>query len=458
MKAGEIFRNDQGEYSFMCFHCGFTFQDFAETINHINTHFESNDIKLEIDAQTPEFVVCAESEPDVSHGQWLSSNKATTMECETSNVQSHSEAQVRRGRKRKEVIDTPQQYPCAQSELDVTHSDKLSLSKSTTLEAEISNVPVQIEVRRRGRKRKQIVDTMQSCPLAESDLVVTLKRTSESKSLNLPVHPEVLASRIKRRPMLDIPQHCPLCQLWCDDFRDHLKTEHQITDRIYQCFICGVFCKNYMTLKNHISCIKHTNYKCYHCEMEPPVTKPSDPRRHKCLYCKEWFPNHIEFKIHFKDAHNKDADYFFHKRSNCNIFTCYVCEREFPLRYYLVAHMRTHHEKFLRHQCPTCGRRLRTFGQLTQHLKTHEGKTFTCDQCNKAFPYYAKLRNHMGCHKTELNFKCNICSKAFKLRKYLKRHMAVHNNVKKYVCRFCGACFNFTSGRRAHEKSQHKAI
>lgn len=364
-KTGEIFRNHNGQYAFMCFHCYLTLEDFGEIIGHCESHFDHNekfDIDLQplefqknemcdidhIDIQPPDFVKCAEVEPE-------SASKVISPMCKTTSKKSSTMTN------------------------ESTHSNM------------IADVPV--------RKRR------------------------------------------KKAPV-----------------EEHIKNVH---DRIYQCFMCGKFLKTLLSLRRHLQSTNHNkpkSPKCYHCEMEPPVGNISDARRHKCLFCKEWFANHIEFKIHFKDAHNKDADNFFHKRSNCNIFTCYVCEREFPLRYYLVAHMKTHHDKFLQHQCPKCGKRVRTFGQLTQHLKTHEGKIYTCDKCDKQFPFYARLRLHMLCHETQLKYECDICSKKFKMRKYLTIHKAVHSNVKKYACKFCDATFNFTSGRRAHEKSQHKTV
>lgn len=364
-KAGEVFRNVDGQYSFMCFHCCQTFEDFGKISSHCDSHFDY-ERKFDIDVQPQEFVFRAGSEPEPD-------NKLSLPEPTTS----------------KESAITP--------------------SRSSHL-TENSNVPI----RRRRRER-----------------------------LSLPV---------------DVPQNCPICYVWCDEFRDHVKTVHNFNSRVYQCVVCKQLFKTVTALRTHMTSSIHTRIKCYHCEMEPPITEPSDARRHKCLFCKEWFKNHVEFRIHFKNAHDKDADYFFHKRSNCNIFTCYVCEKEYPLRYYLVAHMRTHHEKFLQHQCPKCGRRLRTFGQLTQHLKTHEGKIYECDQCDKKFPHYVRLRLHLRCHSTDLKFQCDVCSKKFKLRKYLNLHKAVHSDVKKYGCKFCDARFNFTSARRAHEKSQHKAV
>lgn len=379
-KTGEIFRNKEGRYVFMCFHCYITLEDFGEIINHCDSHYDYNE-KYDIDVQPTEIVFCAEIDSELP-------SKFTSPTCTSS---------------------------LTTSEKSGVTNDSRHFTQSVAV---------------RGKKLEK----------------------KESRG------------RKKRIPGLERPQTCPICEVWCDNFRNHIKLVHNMHYRIYQCYMCSKFFPSAFTVRKHISSSVHNKNKttresaCYHCEMEPPITNPSDARRHKCLFCKQWFANHIEFKTHFRDAHDKDADNFFRRRSNCNIFTCYVCEREFPLRYYLVAHMKTHHEKFLCHQCSFCGIRVRTYGQLTQHLKTHEGKIYPCDQCDKQFAFYARLRFHRLCHKTELNYVCEICSKAFKLKKYLKVHMAVHTSSKKYACKFCPATFNFTSGRRAHEKSQHKTL
>lgn len=365
-KTGEIFRNATGRYSFMCFNCGIIFEDFAEIINHCESHFKEE--KYDISVHPLEFVLGGVSD-------------------ETESIQNANS------------------FPDESIKVD---KKKSSLNVNTKIRTKL------------GRTRKKRVNVMKRLP--------------------------------------NIPQNCPLCELWCDDFGMHMKNVHNLPNRIIQCYKCKRFFMNFTSVKNHLNRWNHITNHCYHCEMEPAVKHASEPRRHKCQFCKEWFSNHVEFKSHFKDAHNKDADYFFHKRANCNIFTCYVCEREFPLRYYLVAHMRKHYDKFLCHTCPTCGKRCRTHGILTQHLKTHEGKTFSCDQCDKQFAYYARLRIHRSSHSTELKFKCEFCPKVFKLRKYLQTHTAIHKNERKYRCKFCDASFNFTSGRRAHEKGHHGAL
>lgn len=389
----------------MCFGCGLIFEDFGEIINHCESHYR--DEKYNVSVEPPEFVLCAGTGSELIQGlnSFLPetiSIEPTTARNESSNLIANSQ-ETNRQRKRN-PIPNPNPNP-------INSSSETNSIEPRTVRSE-SSVNPQREVRRRHRAKK----------------------------------------------MPNIPQNCPVCDVWCDDFRAHTRDVHNLPSRIMQCYKCKKFFKSIASLKRHISAWNHISNHCYHCEMEPPIKHPSEPRRHKCLFCKEWFPNHVEFKVHFKEAHDKDADFFFHKRANCNIFTCYICERDHPMRYYLVAHMKTHHDKFLRHTCPTCGKRRRTYGQLTQHMKTHEGKTYSCDQCDKQFAHYVRLRLHRLCHVTELNYKCEECSKTFKQRKYLTLHKAVHTNERKYACKFCDKTFNFTSARRAHEKSQHGAL
>ncbi|XP_037033099.1 myoneurin-like [Bradysia coprophila] len=190
---------------------------------------------------------------------------------------------------------------------------------------------------------------------------------------------------------------------------------------------------------------------CYQCEMEPRIYEPSDPRRHICLFCPIWFPNHIDFENHVQTVHSKDPNYVV-----CKEFYCYVCEKRFDFRAYLSGHMKMHKETadFL---CATCGSSFKTKSRLTEHMKKHEDQTYICDECGKVFKQFARLRKHLWCHNTNLSFVCDICTKAFKMKRYLDLHMAVHKEAT-INCRYCDATFHFNSVRRAHEKSRHSVI
>lgn len=269
---GEIFRNNNQQYSFMCFHCGSIFEDFNKIIDHCEDHYHQEE-KYDPIGQLSDFV-CAESET---------------------------------------VFNSNLSAP-----LDVAQPEPIVMK----IESQIPNGIGAVQKQKQKRKRQP--------------------RQPEVK----PIEPNT-------------SQDCAICEVWCDDYRSHLKNVHNFGYTVYQCYMCKKFFKSAKRLISHMSAWNHITNHCYQCEMEPPIKHSSEPRRHKCQFCKEWFPNHVEFKVHFRDAHNEDADYFFHKRKNCNCFTCYICEREFPLRFYLASHMRIHSDKYLCHTCPTCGRRLR---------------------------------------------------------------------------------------------------
>lgn len=194
---------------------------------------------------------------------------------------------------------------------------------------------------------------------------------------------------------------------------------------------------------------------CYQCEMEPTTNDPSDKRRHKCLYCPIWFPNHFYFDAHVATVHTKDPN---HPDSMVDQeFYCYICEQSFPLRSNLVSHLDRHKDPqiFL---CSVCGSTHKTKGRLVEHMKIHDdGPKIECDECGKVFRRFSSLRQHFWLHETEPSFACTVCSKAFKMKRYLDRHMAVHEDPK-FQCRHCDTKFHFVTVRTAHERSRHKNV
>lgn len=209
---------------------------------------------------------------------------------------------------------------------------------------------------------------------------------------------------------------------------------------------------NHTAKKKQVHVTQVNLSKCYQCKKEPKTFNPSDPKRHICIFCASWFPNHIELETHTKETHNKDANY--HVWSNK--FYCYVCKRKFPSRENFQSHMHMHNEH-TEHLCATCGIIFKSFIKLRGHMRIHEERTYTCEECGKVFKRSDLLTVHRRCHTKELSFVCKICSKAYKMKRYLDRHMAVHNDVK-INCRFCDASFNFVTVRNAHERSRHHVM
>lgn len=414
-KSGEIFRIGHGSYCFLCSHCGFSFVDLKDILNHIDTHFVGTDIPT----------TNSDSSKDAKESTIRSDVTQMSSSEDQAKILCVEELQFKIGND--EVEDDVKVFDAvAEEPLRIEH-------KGTNLR---TNRVAKSSGKNRVKKSKELIGQEQG---QERD------------------------QELRDNSDLNEPKQCPICEKNYENhltYQSHLRTVHRIYgNKIFQCYICGLYCRYLHLLKTHLSCGLHSkpNPNCYQCELDPPVTNEIDVRPHKCVYCKQWFENHIHFRKHFKDDHHQDVDKFFSKKANCNEFTCYICKKDFALKNYLKTHMKVHNDNkaFV---CDFCGKRYRTGAILTRHLNTHEGKTYPCGECGKTFGYYARLRIHRYSHRTELNYKCEVCSKAFKVQKYLARHMKTHRGEKEYACRYCDKRFTFSTGRRTHEVTQHGAV
>lgn len=405
-KSGEILRIGHGNYCYHCIHCGLNFVDIKEILAHIDYHFIiMND---------------------------------TITNSETTNNSGDSK-QVVVPIQQLSVHEVPN---CADIKADIcseikTEDDIEENRSEITIEETTENIASDIKI--------------------DSDAVsITIskptKRTATKRQ-----KPKIKSK--SNDSNTDSNHQCSTCELNFDnsaEYWSHLRVAHHVK-KVFQCYICGLHCKSFKLLRTHMSRLVHSKLNCYQCESEPPITNELDARPHKCFICKQWFENHMFFRRHSKDDHQEDVVKFYGKRSSCNEYTCYICKKDFLYKSYLRDHMKVHNERkpFV---CDVCGKAYRKKAILGRHLNVHEGRTYTCEDCGKTFPYYARLRIHRYSHRTELNYKCTVCSKAFKIQKYLARHMKLHQEEKKYACKYCEKRFTFSTGRRAHEISQHNAI
>lgn len=350
-KSGEILRNVNGKFAFLCSHCDFVNDILHDIKNHIDEHFErhASDFKPAIpELPIPEFVSYVDADDD---------NIKEENECTTS----------------ENVKIEPN---CDEASHELT---EMSFTKEWTPE-EISEPIVNTEEKRKRGRRK-------------SNTTGRGKPTDSSKKK-------------------------------CD---------------------------------SNATKIRQSCNKCYQCMMEPTLTNQSDPRRHKCVICKEWFPNHVEFETHLKSSHSEHTTDFNGLANEHREFTCYVCEKNILNRSNLIYHVKGHFKEFLKFQCDECGVRVTSKGTLRNHMKRHETTPSQCDVCNKVLSNHFKMKRHRLCHQIEPKYACKVCSKSFTIRKYLNRHMAVHSDTK-VSCRYCDKRFSFATSRRAHEKSQHNAV
>lgn len=95
-------------------------------------------------------------------------------------------------------------------------------------------------------------------------------------------------------------------------------------------------------------------------------------------------------------------------------YICNFCDKEFLGGNDLRKHIRIHTDE-RPFECQHCGQRFRQGGCLKNHIASQHGtsETFTCYYCNKSFPIKERLRLHMRLHSGEKPYNCKICFKRF---------------------------------------------
>lgn len=95
-------------------------------------------------------------------------------------------------------------------------------------------------------------------------------------------------------------------------------------------------------------------------------------------------------------------------------YLCDFCKKEFLGGNDLRKHIRIHTNE-RPFECTHCGQKFRQGGCLKNHIASQHGttQTFTCYYCEKTFPIKERLRLHMRLHSGERPYKCDICDKRF---------------------------------------------
>ena len=133
--------------------------------------------------------------------------------------------------------------------------------------------------------------------------------------------------------------------------------------------------------------------------------------KHNILYCDEC-----------SKAFNKPSSLAKHQYSHRELrFRCADCDEEFAFESKLKAHCISH-RTLATHCCayPNCKKCFKNKGDLTRHVKEHDGVVHECPDC----PYKnLDIRN-------------------------LASHRLTHTDIEKYVCELCSRTFRFSTQKR----------
>lgn len=138
---------------------------------------------------------------------------------------------------------------------------------------------------------------------------------------------------------------------------------------------------------------------------------------------------------------------------------CKICNSEFPSRFALSTHKKTHLYKDTGcYRCETCGKMCPKYDNFTRHLTIHyenREKGHQCGRCFASFYNLADLKRHLVLHLAVKPFTCEHCGEGFTRQDNLLIHAYKHTGVqyKKFACKDCDKVLNSPSALVMHVKT-----
>ena len=162
-----------------------------------------------------------------------------------------------------------------------------------------------------------------------------------------------------------------------------------------------------------------------------------------CRLCNKALRDEHTLKCHIKTVHAEKT------------LSCHVCDKKFPHRGVLNAHLRTH--SLLTYACKVCSQTFKNSSYLKRHERAHSGdRPHVCKICGKGYLQNSHLKVHMSLHTKDKQFRCDVCQKSFRLAKSFKEHENMHKNIRNFKCTLCDYSSCFRKNLDAHRKNHLK--
>ena len=104
-----------------------------------------------------------------------------------------------------------------------------------------------------------------------------------------------------------------------------------------------------------------------------------------------------------------------------NKYSCDNCDKRFPFPSQLKTHRKVHLSS-KEHECQQCFKRYKNLGELTKHLAVHSNKTWKCEKCKYTCKDPRNLKAHRHTHGDSTRYFCDKCKSGFNHYQQLKRH------------------------------------
>ena len=167
------------------------------------------------------------------------------------------------------------------------------------------------------------------------------------------------------------------------------------------------------------------------------LKKSKKPRKIGCKMCDAVCNSNKELTLHHQQKHNilycEECSKAFNNPSSLAKhqyshkeprFKCADCDQEFAFESNLKTH-RISHRMLATHCCvhPNCKKRFKNKGDLTRHVKEHDGVLHECPDCPYKNPDIRNLESHRLTHTDIEKYVCELCSKTFRFSTQRRRHL-----------------------------------
>merc|ERR1711860_238152 len=120
-------------------------------------------------------------------------------------------------------------------------------------------------------------------------------------------------------------------------------------------------------------------------------------------------------------------------QQECVSYKCDQCEKEFPTKLRLSAHVVIHTgEK--PYKCEFCEKCFNNCGTYNRHKKNHilgDQRPFQCEVCKKTYKTKEVLEKHFKTiHATYNQVSCELCERKFPNTTILKQHIKTHSKER----------------------------
>ena len=108
----------------------------------------------------------------------------------------------------------------------------------------------------------------------------------------------------------------------------------------------------------------------------------------------------------------KRPDVQVYRKGQDQMFKCTDCDKTFTSSVGLQQHGQ-HHTGYYAYFCATCRKGFTVSTNFNEHVRSREGRGYSCDYCGKIFKCPKNLRYHTPLHTGIYRFACDVCGRGF---------------------------------------------